>query len=202
MGLAAPLHVGSSQTRDQTGVPWSLALQGGFLTNGPPERLNVERFKWASDLQQVIVVAAVQSLSHVHFFESPWTAAHQASLSFTVSWSLLIFMSIESMMPSNDILYHSLLFLPSIFPRNRVFFNEVALHIKWLKYWSFSFSTSPSNEYSGFISSRTDWFDLLAVQRTLKSLLHHNLKALILSLSAFFTVLFSHLYITTGKTIA
>ena len=187
MGLAAPLHVGSSQTRDQTGVPWSLALQGGFLTNGPPERLNVERFKWASDLQQVIVVAAVQSLSHVHFFESPWTAAHQASLSFTVSWSLLRFMSIESMMPSNDILYHSLLLLPSIFPRSRVFYNEVALHIKWLKYWSFS--NNLFNGYPGLISSRIDWFDLLAVQGTLKSLLqHHSLKASILWCSTFFTV--------------
>ena len=153
MGLAAPLHVGSSQTRDQTGVPWSLALQGGFLTNGPPERLNVERFKWASDLQQVIVVAAVQSLSHVHFFESPWTAAHQASLSFTVSWSLLRFMSIESMMPSSHlILGHPLLLPPSIFPSIRVFSNESTLRMRWPKYWSFSFSISPLNEYSGLIS--------------------------------------------------
>ena len=128
MGLAAPLHVGSSQTRDQTGVPWSLALQGGFLTNGPPERLNVERFKWASDLQQVIVVAAVQSLSHVHFFESPWTAAHQASLSFTISQSLLKLVSTELVMPSNHlILCYLLLLLSSVFPSIRVSYNELAL---------------------------------------------------------------------------
>ena len=183
MGLVAPLHVGSSQTRDQTGVPWSLALQGGFLTNEPPERPKAERFKWASDLQQVIVVVVtVQPLHRVQLFESPWTAAHQASLSFTISWSLLRLMSIESMMPSNDlILCHSLLLLPSIFPGNRVFSNELALSIEWLKYWSFSFSTSPSNEYSGLISFKIDWFDLLAVQWTLKSLLyHHSLKASVL----------------------
>ena len=135
---------------------------------------------------------------------APWTAAHQASLSFTISWSLLRFMSIESVMPSNHrILCHPLLLLPSIFPSIRVFSNDSALLIRWPKYWSFSFSISPSNEYSGLISFRIDWFDLLAVQGTLKSLLqHHILKASILQHSAFFTVQLSHPYVTTGKTIA
>ena len=110
---------------------------------------------------------------------TPWTAAHQASLSFTITWSLLRLMSIESMMPSNHlILCHSLLLLPSVFPSIRVFSNVLALHTRWPKCWSFSFSISPSNEYSGLISFRIDWFDLLAVQETLKSLLqHHNSKA-------------------------
>ena len=131
-----------------------------------------------------------------------WTAAHQASLCFTISWSLLKLMSIESVMPSNHlILCRPLLLLPSIFPR--VFFNESALHIRWPKYWSFSFSTSPSNEYSGLIPFRMDWLDLLAVQGTLKSLLqHHGLKASVLRCSAFFMVHLSHPFMTTGKTIA
>ena len=113
-------------------------------------------------------------------------------------------MSTESVMPSNHlILCHPLLFLPSTFPSIRVFSNESALRMRWPKYWSFSFSSSPSNEYSGLISSRIDWFDLLAVQGTLKSLLqHHSSKASILWHSAFFTVQLSHLYMTTGKTIA
>ena len=135
---------------------------------------------------------------------TPWTAAYQASLSFTTSWSLLKRLSIESVMPSNRlILCHPLLLLPSIFPNIRVFSNELAVHIRWPKYWSFSFSISPSNEYSGLISLRIDWFDLLAFQGTLKSLLqHHNSKASILKCSAFFMVQFSHLYMTTGKNIA
>ena len=135
---------------------------------------------------------------------TPWTAAYQASLSITNSWSLLKLMSIESVMPSNHlILCNPLLFLPSIFPSIRIFSNESVLHIGWPKYWSFSCSISPSNEYSGLISFRIDWFDLLAVQRTLKSLLqHHSSKASILWCSAFFTVQLSHLYMTTGKTIA
>ena len=134
----------------------------------------------------------------------PWTAACQASLSFTISWSLLKLMSIESVMLSNDlILCHPLLLLPLIFPSMRVFSNELVLHIRWPKYWSLSFSISPSNEYSGLISFRIDWFDLLAVQGTDKSLLQlHNLKASILRCSAFFMAQLSHLYITTGKTIA
>ena len=135
---------------------------------------------------------------------TPWTAARQASLSFTISWSLLKLMSIESVIPSNHlILCHPLLLLPSIFPSIRVFSSESALHIRWPNYWSFSFNISPSNEYSGLISSRMDWLDFLAVQGTLKSLLqHHSSKASILWRSAFFTVQLSHPYMTTGKTIA
>ena len=106
----------------------------------------------------------VQSLSHVRLFVAPWTAALQASLSFTISWSLLKLISIESVMPSNHLIFcHPLLLLPSIFPSIRVFSNESVLHIRWPKYWSFSFSISPSNEYSGLISFRIDWFDLLTV---------------------------------------
>ena len=119
--------------------------------------------------------SSVQSLSHVRLFMTPWTAAHQASLSFTLSQSLPKLLSTESMMPSNHlILSCPLLPLPSIFPSIRVFSSGSALHIRWPKYWSFSFSISPSNEYSGLISSRIDWFDLLAVQGTLKSLLQHH----------------------------
>ena len=133
-----------------------------------------------------------------------WTAEHQASLSITNSWSLLKLMSIESVMPSNHlILCYTLLLLPSIFPSIRVFSNESVLHIKWPKYWSFSFSISHSNEYSGLISFRIDWLDLLDVQGTLKSLLkHHSSKAPILLHSAFFIVQLSHPYMITGKTIA
>ena len=128
----------------------------------------------------------------------------QTSLSITNSQSLLKFMSIKSVMPSNHLILCSLLFLlPSIFLSIRVFPNESILHIRWPKYWSFSFSISPSNEYSGFISFRSDWLDLLAVQETLKSLLqHHSSKASILKRSAFFIFKLSHPYMTTGKTIA
>ena len=135
---------------------------------------------------------------------TPWTAAHQASLSITNSRSLLIFMSTESMMPSNHlILCHPLLLLPSIFLSIRFFSNESVLHIRWPKYWSFSFNISPSNEHPRLISFRMDWLDLLAVQGTLKSLLqHHSSKASILQCSAFFIVQLSRPYITTGKTIA
>ena len=134
--------------------------------------------------------SSVQSLSRVRFFASPWTAARQASLSIPDSQSLLRFMSIELVMPSNHlILCHPFLLLPSIFPSIRVFSNESVLHIRWPKYWSFSFSISHSYEYSGLISFRMDWLDLLPVQRTLKSLLqHHSSKASILRCSAFFTV--------------
>ena len=134
----------------------------------------------------------------------PWTAAHQASLSITNSQSLLKHMSIESLMPSkNPFLCHPLLLLPSIFPGISVFSNGSLLCIRWPKYWSFSFSISPSNEYSGLISFRMDWFDLLAVQGTLESLLQHlSSKALIFWHSALFIVQFSHPYMTTGKTIA
>ena len=132
-------------------------------------------------------ISSVHSHSHVRFFLTPWVAARQASLSITNSWSSPKHMSIKSVMPSNHlILCHPLLLLPSIFPSIRVFSNESALHIRWPKYWSFSFSICPSNEYSGLISFRIDWLDLLALQGTLKSLLqHHNSKASILWHSAF-----------------
>ena len=135
---------------------------------------------------------------------TPWIAARQASLSITNSQSLPKPMSIESVMPSSHlILCHPLLLLPSIFPSNRVFSSESTLRMRCPKYWSFSFSISPSNEYPGLISFRTDWLDLLAVQETLKSLLQHQRsKASILWCSAFFTVQLSHPYMTTGKTIA
>ena len=135
---------------------------------------------------------------------TPWTAARQASLSITNSRSLLKLMSIVSVMPFNHlILCHPLLLLPSIFPSIRVFSSVSVLHIRWPKYWSFSFSIGPSNDYSKLISFRMDWLDLLAVQGTLKSLLqHHSSKASILQGSAFFIVQLSHPYMTTGKTIA
>ena len=140
-------------------------------------------------------IQSVQSLSHVQLFATPWTAAHQASLSINNFWSLIKLMSIQP--------FHPLLLLSSIFPSIRVFSNESVLHIKWPKYWRFSFSISPSNKYSGLISFGMDWFDLLAVQGTLKSLLqHHSSKASILQCSAFFIVQLSHPYMTTGKTIA
>ena len=147
--------------------------------------------------------SSVQSLSHVQLFATSWTAARQASLSITNSWNLLKFMSIDLVMPSNHlILCCPLLFLPSIFLSIRVFSNESALHIRWQKYQSFSFSISPSNEYSGFISFRMNWLDLLAVQETLQSLLqNHSSKASILRHSAFLTAQFSHPYMTTGKTV-
>ena len=133
-----------------------------------------------------------------------WTAACQTSLFFSISQSLLRLMSIQSAMPSNHlILCHPLLLLPSVFPSIRVFFSESALHIKWLKYWSFSFSIGPSSEYSGLISFRIDWFDFLAVEGTLKSLLqHHSSKASIFQRPAFFMVQLSLPHMTTGKTIA
>ena len=141
-----------------------------------------------------IQFSSVQSLSHVRLFETPWTTAHQASLFITHSWSLLKLMSIKLVLPSNHlILCQLLLLLPSILPSIRVFSNESVLRIRQPKYWSFSFSTSPSNEYSGLISFRMDWLDLLAVQGTLKSLLqHHSSKASILWHSAFFIVQLSH----------
>ena len=134
---------------------------------------------------------------------TPWTEAHQASLSFTLLQSLLELMSIVLVMPSNHlILCHPLLFLPSIFPITRVFSKESDLCIRGLKYWTFSFSISPSSEYSGLISFRVDWFDLLAVQGTFKSLLqYHSSKASILQHSAFFIGQLSYKYMTTGKTI-
>ena len=143
-------------------------------------------------------------LSSVGLFATPWTVPCQASKSFTISWSLPKFMSIESVMPSNHlILCHPLLILPSVCPSVRVFPTELALGLRWPKYWSFSFSITPSNEYSGLISFKTDWFDLLAVQMTFKSLLQpHSSKASILWHSAFLMVQLSQPYVATGKTIA
>ena len=147
--------------------------------------------------------SSVQLLSRVQLFATPWTAACQASLSITISQSLLKLMSIRSVMPSNHlILCHPLLLLPATFPRIRVFSKESVLCIRWPKYWSFSFSISPSNEYSGLISFRMGWLDLPAVQRTLKSLLqHHSSNVSILQHSDFFVVQLSHPYMTTGKII-
>ena len=148
--------------------------------------------------------SSVQSLSCVQLFATPWTAAHQASLSITNYKTLLKLMPMELVMPSNHlILCHLLLLLPSVLASIRVFPNESVLHIRWPKYWSFSFSISPFNEYSGLNSFRADWFDLLAVQGTLKSLLqYHRSKGLLLWCSAFFIVQLSHPHMTTGKTIA
>ena len=153
---------------------------------------------------QIYQFSSVQSLSCVRLFTTPWIAARQASLAITNSRSLPKLMSIESVMSSNHLIFcHPLLLLPSIFPSIRVFSNELALHIRWPKYWSFSFNIRPSNEHPGLISFRMDWLDLLAVQETLKSLLqHHSSKPSILLCSAFFIVQLSHPYMTTGKTIA
>ena len=146
-------------------------------------------------------LAVVQLLSHVRLFVTLWTAVCQASLSITHSRSLHRLTSIELVMLSNHlILCCPILLLPSVFPRIRVFSNESVPHIRWPKYWCFSFSISPSNEYSGLVSFRIDWFDLLAVRGTLKSLLqYHSTKALILQHSAFFMVQLSPPYMTTGK---
>ena len=147
--------------------------------------------------------SSVQSLSRVQLFATPWTAPWQSSLSITNSLSLPKLMSIESVMPSNHLILCRLLLLPSIFPSIRVFSNESALHIRWPKYWSFSFNISPFNEHPGLISFRMEWLELLAAQGTLKSLLkHHSPKASILWHSAFFIVQVSHPYMTTRKTIA
>ena len=161
-------------------------------------------FSWESLGFLTLGNIVVQLLSCVQLFTTPWTVAQQTSLFFTISWSLLKLMSIELIMPSNHlILCRPLLLLPLIFSSIRVFSNELALLIRWPKSWSFSFSISPSSAYSGLISFRIAWFDLLALQGTLKSLLqHHSLKASVLGHSAFFMVQLSHPYMTTGKTIA
>ena len=148
------------------------------------------------------IVVVVKSLSQLRLFATPWTAAWQASLSFTISWSLLKLMSIESVMPSNHlVLSHPLILLTSVFPSITAF-PESVLCIGWPKYWSSSFSISPFNEFSGLISFRIDWLDLLAVQGTNKRLQHRSSKAPILRSSGFFMVQLSHPYVTTGKTIA
>ena len=158
-------------------------------------------FLWLGNILWLYCCSVTQSCP---IFAIPWTTAHQASLSFTISQSLRKLMSIESVMPSNHlVLCHSLLLLPSVFPSIKVFSNDSTLRIRWAKYWNFSFSISPSNDYSRLISFRTDWFDLPVVQRTLKSLLqNYSLKESILWRSAFFMIQLSHPYITTEKTIA
>ena len=157
-----------------------------------------------SFFESLLWFSSIQPLSYVRLFATPWTAAHQASLSITNSWSLLKLMPIESVMPSNHlILCHPLLFLPSVFLSIRVFSNESVLCIRGQSIKSFSFSISPSNEHPGLISFRVDWLDLLAVQGILKNLLqHHSSKASILRCSAFFIAQISYPYMTTGKTIA
>ena len=156
---------------------------------------------WAADSGNNLEVV-VQSLSRVWLFVTPWTAACQASLSFTISWSLLKLVFSELVMPSYHLILCCPLLLPSIFPSIRVFPSELAHHIRWPKYWSFSFSISPSNKYSGLISFRLDWLGLLAVQGTLKSLLqHHSSKASILLCSAFFRVQLLHPHKTTGQSV-
>ena len=152
----------------------------------------------------VYICQSVQLLSHVWPFVTPWTVALQASLSITNSQSLLKLVSIAWVMPSNHLIFCCPLLLPpSIFPSIRVFSNELVLRVRWPKYWSFSLSINPSNEYAGLISFRIDWLDLLAVQGTLKSLLqHHSSKASVLKRWAFFIVQLSHPYMITGKTIA
>ena len=145
--------------------------------------------------------AVLLLFSCVWLFVTPWTAARQASQAFAISWRLPKLMSIESVMQSNHLIFcHPILLLPSIFPSISVFSNESTLSIKWTKYWSFRFSISPSSEYSGLISFRIDWFDPLAIQGALKSLLqHHSSKASVLHYSAFFMVQLSHPYMAAGK---
>ena len=176
-------------------------LQGILPTQGLHQSLLHCRWFFTTEPPgKPIQVSSVQLLSCVQLFATPWTAAHQASLSITNSWSLLKLLSIESVMPSNLlILCHPILLLLLIFPSIRVFSSESVLCIWWPKYWSFSFSTSPSNEYSGLIYFRIDWFDFLTVQGTLKSLLwNHSSKAPVLWHSAFFKVQFSPLCMTAA----
>ena len=185
--VALPSSRGSSWPRDQTQVS---SIADGFFTVWTTREAH---FQFSS----------AQLLSCVWLFATPWIAACQASLSITNSQSLQNLMSIESVMPSSHLILCHPLLLPSIFPSIRVFSNELTLHIRWPKYWSFSFSISSSNEHPGLISFGMDWLDLLAVQGTLKSLLqHHSSKASILWHSAFFIVQLSYPYVTTGKTIA
>ena len=158
---------------------------------------------WSRSILNGFQFSSVQSLSHVRLFAMPWIAAHQASLSITNSQSLPKLMSIESVMPSNHLIFCHPLLPPSIFPSIRVFSNESVFRIRWPECWSFSFSISPSNEYSGLISFRMDWLDLLAVHGTVKSLLqHHSSKASVFWCSAFFMVYLSHPYMATGKSTA
>ena len=175
-----------------------------LIDSGNKATLTTERWGGLSGCWVLCSRTVVQLLSCVRLFSILWTADRQTSLSFTISWSLLKFMSIKSVMPSNHlILCRPLLLPPSVFPSIRVFSSESVLRIRWPRYRSFSFSISPSSEYSRWISFRTDWLDLLAVQGTLKRLLqHHSSKASVLQSSTFFMVQLSHPYMRTGKTIA
>ena len=168
-------------------LAWRIKMHIAFITVSHGQTLDFISLLLFFSSCVFNLIRSVQSLSRVQLFAAPWTAAHQASLSITNSWSLLKLMSIELVMPSNHlILCHPHHLLPSTFPNIRVFSNESVLRIRWPKYWSFSFSISPSNEYSGLISFRMDWLYLLAVQGTLKSLLqHHSSKASILWRSGF-----------------
>ena len=199
-----------------SGVSWHFFLQGTFQTQRsnlgllhflhwqasslPPHHLGSPFEIYGHNSANRLFVV-VQSLSHVWLFLTPWIVAKQASLSFTLFQSLPKFMSTDLVMPSNHLIpCHPLLLLPSIFLSIRVFCSKSALRTRWPKCWSFSFSISPSNEYSGLNSFRTDWFDLLAVQGTLKSLLqYHSSKASILQCSAFFMVQLSHPYLLLEK---
>jgi len=182
-------------------VPWpGIEPKSPDLESRSPSHWIIRKVSYRSFFDHHF--SLIQSISRVRLFVTSWTAAHQASLSFTIFRSLLKLMFIESVMPSNHlILWHPLLLL-SIFPSIRVSSIESALCIRWPKYWSFSFNISPSNEYSGLVSFKMDWLDVLAVQGTLNSLLqHYSSKASILQCSAFFMVQLSHPYMTTGKTI-
>ena len=182
------------------GVMGTDGLKLNSNLNSPHRRSNGN---WIHFYGHFLSIVVVQLPSPVWLFVTPWAAACQASLSLTISQNLPKFMSTELMMPSNHLILSCPLLLPSVFPSIKVFSNESALCIKWPMYWSFSFKISPSNEYSGLISFRIDWFDLLAVQGTLKRLLqHHYKKVSILRHSAFLIVRLSHPYMTTGKTIA
>ena len=178
----------------RSGVRWSHKIMSSFLEDTHRVFRDDVHHVRKRPCVRAYQFSSVQSLSHIQLFATSWTAAHQPSLSITNSWSLFKLMSIKLVMLSNHlILCHPLLLLPSIFPSIRVFSNGPVLHLRWPKYWSFGFSISPSNEYSGLISFRMDWLDLPAVQGTLKSLLqHHSSKASILWLSTFFVVQLSH----------
>ena len=194
MNCQPPPFIGFPRQEYWSGLPFP------FLGNLPnpgiellPIALQADSLlsEWSGKARLYREISSVQLLRCVWLFATPWNAALQASLSITNSWSLFKLMSIESVMPSNHLIsWHPLLLPPPIFPSIRVFSNQSVLHIRWLKYWSFSFSISPSSEYSGLISFRMDQFDLLAVQGTLKSLLqHHSSKASILRHSAFLKIL-------------
>ena len=193
-----PTHLGQPLS-----ICTSLSITQPLSSNIGSKKQQLFCQSWSYHWIICVTTVSVQSLSRVRLFATPWTAARQASLSITNSRNPPTPMSIKSVMPSNHLILCRPLLLPSIFPSIRVFSNGSALHIRWPKYWSFSFNISPSNEHQGLISFRMDWLDLLEVQGPLKSLLqHHSSKASILQCSAFFTVQLLHPYMTTGKTTA